>query len=126
MTIDFTGQTVIVTGAAHGFGRAISLAFAARGAHVWACDVLAGELDETVALAAGLSGTCRAVVVDIRDRAAVDACVTAAAAATPVDESLARVERQPAQPQAVEAAVAAQAIPQVTPQDQEPAVIARR
>ena len=41
------GKTVIVTGAAHGFGRAISLAFAQRGAHVWACDVLADELAET-------------------------------------------------------------------------------
>ena len=31
MTLDFSGKTVIVTGAAHGFGRAISVAFAERG-----------------------------------------------------------------------------------------------
>ena len=37
MNVTFTGKTVIVTGAAHGFGRAISQAFAARGALVWAC-----------------------------------------------------------------------------------------
>ena len=28
MTFDFTGSTAIVTGAAHGFGRAIAIAFA--------------------------------------------------------------------------------------------------
>ncbi len=30
MTFEFAGRTVIVTGAAHGFGRAIAAAFAAR------------------------------------------------------------------------------------------------
>ena len=44
--IDFAQRTAIVTGAAHGFGRAIALGFAARGASVWACDVQAGELAE--------------------------------------------------------------------------------
>ena len=34
MNQDFSGKTAIVTGAAHGFGRAISLAFAKRGASV--------------------------------------------------------------------------------------------
>ena len=47
MNIEFAGRTAIVTGAAHGFGRAISLAFAQRGAQVWAWDVLADELVET-------------------------------------------------------------------------------
>ena len=40
MNLDFSDKTVIVTGAAHGFGRAIAVAFAERGAQVWACDVL--------------------------------------------------------------------------------------
>ena len=71
MNIDFTGMTALVTGAAHGFGRAISLAFATRGAHVWACDVLADELRETEALGRAAGGTCCAVVLDVRDRAAV-------------------------------------------------------
>lgn len=40
MNPEFSGKTSIVTGAAHGCGRAISLAFAQRGASVWACDVI--------------------------------------------------------------------------------------
>ena len=82
MNIDFTGMTVLVTGAAHGFGRAISLAFATRGARVWACDVLADELRDTEALCRSAGGTCRAVVLDVRDRAAVEACVATASSAT--------------------------------------------
>lgn len=64
-------KTVVVTGAAHGFGRAISLAFAERGASVWACDVIEDELRET-----GKVYTTR--VVDVRDRRAVDAFVAEA------------------------------------------------
>src|SRR5471030_2311476 len=82
MNLDFNGKTAIVTGAAHGFGRAIALAFAERGAEVWACDVLDEELRETEALCRGTGGSCRAVTADVRDRPAVDACVAAASAAT--------------------------------------------
>lgn len=71
MNIDFTGRTAIVTGAAHGFGRTIALAFASRGARVWACDVIADELTETAQLAKGLSGSCTTRVVDVRDTDAV-------------------------------------------------------
>lgn len=79
MNIDFTGKTALVTGAAHGFGRAISLAFATRGAHVWACDVLADELRDTEHLCRAAGGACDAVVLDVHDRAAVEACVAQAA-----------------------------------------------
>ena len=71
MNIQFEGVTVIVTGAAHGFGRAIAREFVARGASVWACDVIADELDETGQICAELPGNCRVSVVDVRDRAAV-------------------------------------------------------
>jgi 3-oxoacyl-[acyl-carrier protein] reductase len=64
-------KTVVVTGAAHGFGRAISVAFAERGANVWACDVIEDELRETGAV-------CTTRVVDVRDRRAVDAFVAEA------------------------------------------------
>jgi 3-oxoacyl-[acyl-carrier protein] reductase len=82
VTFDFSGQTVIVTGAAHGFGRAISVAFAERGATVWSCDVIADELDETIALCRKAGGSSHAVVTDVRDRGAVAACVAAASAAS--------------------------------------------
>lgn len=82
MTFNFSGRTAIVTGAAHGFGRAISVAFARRGATVWGCDVVAEELPETEQLCRQAGGVCHTRVVDIRDRQAVDAFVSEAAAAT--------------------------------------------
>ena len=82
MTIDFTDQSVIVTGAAHGFGRAIAQAFAQRGAQVVACDVLADELRETERLCRDAGGRCQTVVADVRDRDAVAACVRVASAAS--------------------------------------------
>ncbi len=75
MNIRFDGKTAIVTGAAHGFGRAIALALAERGASIWACDVLADELQETRQLCQGLEGECRVSVVDVRNRGTVRAFV---------------------------------------------------
>lgn len=72
MNIAFNGKTVIVTGAAHGFGRAISLAFAARGANVWACDIVGDEVRETEQLCVAAGGSCVGRVVDVTDKAAVD------------------------------------------------------
>ncbi len=82
MEFDFSGKTIIVTGAAHGFGRAISLAFARRGGSVWACDVLREELLETERLALAHDGVCATRIVDVRDKNAVDAFVEEAAAAS--------------------------------------------
>jgi 3-oxoacyl-[acyl-carrier protein] reductase len=75
MNIQFRDKTVVVTGAAHGFGRAISVAFAQRGAHVWACDVLEAELQQTQRLC---DNACTPRVVDVRDKNAVDALVAEA------------------------------------------------
>jgi 3-oxoacyl-[acyl-carrier protein] reductase len=82
MKIDFTGDTAIVTGAAHGFGRAIALAFATRGADVWACDVLGDELLETRKLVLAVGGKCSARAVDVRDKDAVEEFVADASAET--------------------------------------------
>jgi NADP-dependent 3-hydroxy acid dehydrogenase YdfG len=49
--LDLSGKIAIVTGAAHGFGRAISLTLGRSGAAIWAVDLLADELAETVELA---------------------------------------------------------------------------
>ena len=72
MNISFAGRTALVTGAAHGFGRAIAVAFAARGARVLACDLAADELPETVAAA---GGNCTAYALDVTDRASVHGLV---------------------------------------------------
>jgi 3-oxoacyl-[acyl-carrier protein] reductase len=68
--VDFSGKTAIVTGAAHGFGRAIARAFAERGARVWACDIIADELRDL--------SDCTTRVVDVTDKRAIDAFVAEA------------------------------------------------
>lgn len=81
MSARFEGKTAIVTGAAHGIGRAISLAFAERGATVWACDIIPEELAETCRLCTAKGSECVVRVVDVCDRAAVAAFAGDAAAA---------------------------------------------
>jgi 3-oxoacyl-[acyl-carrier protein] reductase len=72
MNIDFPGKTAIVTGGAHGLGRAIAHAFAARGARTWTCDILADGLAQTAAEAApAAGGQLDTALVDVTDRAAV-------------------------------------------------------
>src|SRR5204863_9593127 len=68
----------VVTGAGHGFGRAIALAFAQRSANVWACDVGEGELRETERLCNADGGTCAVRTVDVRDKSAVERFVAEA------------------------------------------------
>jgi 3-oxoacyl-[acyl-carrier protein] reductase len=70
MIIEFAGKTVVVTGAAHGFGRAIALAFAAQGATVYACDVNTEGLAETARL-----GPIKTLSLDVGDHGAVQAAI---------------------------------------------------
>ena len=88
MNLDFNGRTAIVTGAAHGFGRAISLGLAVRGSTVWACDVIESELAETVRICEAAGGYCIARTVDVRDKAAVERFVAEAALKTGVVDIL--------------------------------------
>lgn len=75
MQIRFDHRTAIVTGAAHGFGRAIALNLAALGARVIACDVLGDELNETARLAKDQQAPIRTCVLDVTNRTAVQAVV---------------------------------------------------
>jgi 3-oxoacyl-[acyl-carrier protein] reductase len=79
MHFDFSGRTAIVTGAAHGFGRAISVAFARSGAQVWACDVAGDELVET---RARCGAGCEVRTVDVTDKRRVDEFVAEVSGAT--------------------------------------------
>ncbi|MCP5083992.1 MAG: SDR family oxidoreductase [Alphaproteobacteria bacterium] len=72
---DFQNRKVVITGAAHGFGRALTVAFAKEGAQVFACDVLGDELAETSELA---GGNCTTGTVDVTDRKAVQAFIGSA------------------------------------------------
>jgi 3-oxoacyl-[acyl-carrier protein] reductase len=65
VNIAFQDRTVLVTGAGHGFGRAIAGAFAARGARVFACDVNADGLAETANV---VGEACHVSVVDVSNR----------------------------------------------------------
>ena len=72
----FRDRTAIVTGAGHGFGRAIAHAFAAQGARVWGCDI---DEDALAVTAREASAGDRLTVgrLDVTDRAAVGAYVEA-------------------------------------------------
>lgn len=76
MEIGFTGKSVVVTGAGHGFGRAIAHAFCARGAVTWACDINGDGLKVTAAEAKPAKGGRLSIAhVDVSDREAVGAFV---------------------------------------------------
>jgi 3-oxoacyl-[acyl-carrier protein] reductase len=86
MQIRFDGQAAIVTGAAHGLGRAIALRFARLGARVFAWDVVAHELEETARIAAAEHLAIDARVVDVTsDQGVAAAARDVAAAAGRID-----------------------------------------
>ena len=78
-TLSLAGQTALVTGAAHGFGRAIAKTLADAGATVWGGDVLETELAETKTVC---GERCQVRRLDVTDRALVQAVVKEAQAAT--------------------------------------------
>lgn len=80
MKIEFTGRTVAVSGAGHGFGRVIARRFVELGARVFVCDISADNLAETAR-----TGGIETAVVDLTDRKAAAAWIASVeAAAGPV------------------------------------------
>jgi 3-oxoacyl-[acyl-carrier protein] reductase len=77
LSFDFSGQTVIVTGAARGIGRSVSEAFIAAGATVWMVDLDAAEVESAAAEIGG-----RPAVADVAVTADVERVVAAAVAET--------------------------------------------
>jgi 3-oxoacyl-[acyl-carrier protein] reductase len=75
MYLDLTGKVALVTGAAHGIGRAISLTLGRCGAAVWVVDRLEEELAETAALVRANGARCVELACDVTDSAAVEAAV---------------------------------------------------
>lgn len=73
------GKVVVVTGAGSGMGREIALDLIRRGARVAAVDINETTLAETVSLAPGGTGSLSTHVVDITDRATVEALPQAVA-----------------------------------------------
>lgn len=79
MNLRFDDRAVLVTGAAHGFGRAIAHGFAALGAQVHAADVNEAGLADSEREAAAAGTPIVTERVDVTDRAAVAAWVEDAA-----------------------------------------------
>ena len=77
MQIRYDNKTVAVTGAGHGFGRAIARRFAALGAQVFATDVAGATVAETAS-----TGGITAATVDLRDREAGTAWIAGIEQAT--------------------------------------------
>lgn len=75
MEISLKGQVALVTGAAHGIGRAITLSLGRAGATVWAVDLLADELAKTARLAGEAQLRCVTAPCDVTDSTAVNALV---------------------------------------------------
>jgi 3-oxoacyl-[acyl-carrier protein] reductase len=63
--LDFRGKNAIVTGAAHGIGRAVCVELGRRGANVFAADILAEQLEETKREVEAAGGTCETGLVDV-------------------------------------------------------------
>ncbi len=82
---DLTGKQILLTGASSGLGRHFARTLARAGAKVALC---ARRIDPMAALARELAeegGHCAVHALDVRDRAAIRACVAEIEASAPID-----------------------------------------
>jgi 3-oxoacyl-[acyl-carrier protein] reductase len=68
---ELAGQTVVVTGAGRGIGRAIAIRYAAAGASIVAAAKSSSGIERTARAIRGSGGRAVSVVVDVRDEDAV-------------------------------------------------------
>jgi len=73
--VDFTGKTVIITGASSGIGRACALGFARAKADVCLVDKDADGMEETCAMIKDIGVIASQHVVNVGDHAQILACV---------------------------------------------------
>jgi len=76
-----SGRSALITGASRGIGRAIALRFAEEGANLFLVATNRAKLEQTKGLAEAQGAKVDLQTVDVRDRAAVEAMVDAAAKA---------------------------------------------
>ena len=77
-SLDLTGRTALITGAARGIGRACAELFAACGAAVAVCDLRGGELGAVEAGIRERGGDVLAAEADVREAVPTEAFVAAA------------------------------------------------
>ncbi len=77
MSFSITGKTAIVTGAAHGIGRAIARHFVDRGANVMCADVDEEALDDELGEEARADGPLRIFGGDLREKLTVTNLIAA-------------------------------------------------
>lgn len=77
MAGDFTGKTVLITGAGGGIGRATALLIASQGGYIVATDNARPAVDETMRLIKDAGGDSFAIQADLTIDAEVDAIVPA-------------------------------------------------
>lgn len=78
MTDHVAGKSIVITGAASGFGKLVSEKAAGRGAKVTCADITEKALAEVVAGIVGAGGTAQAVSVDVTDMTQMQALAKAA------------------------------------------------
>jgi 3-oxoacyl-[acyl-carrier protein] reductase len=82
--VEFPNRRVIVAGAARGIGRAVTQAFGERGAQVWACDLLADDLEPLAGARPG-GGHVHAAHVDVTEAGSIGRVAASAAGDGAID-----------------------------------------